>query len=98
MEDSFSMDWGGGGSGSNASDGEQWGAAELALPLLTSCCMVWFLTGLGPGGPGVGDPWSTGADSAKTSCGLALVVPTPASLRDSEKVIGDSPWKLQMEN
>ena len=37
------------------SAGERWGAADeasLALPLLTSCCAAWFLTGRGPG---VGD-------------------------------------------
>ena len=65
MEDSFSPDRGGGGgcnmsdgSGSNASEREQWGAAGEALlthPLLTSCCAAWFLTG---SGPGVEDPWS----------------------------------------
>ena len=71
MEDNFSVDrgWGDGsegnvstGSGSNVRDGELWGTAGealLARPLLTSCCVAWFLTGLGPVlvcGPGVGDP------------------------------------------
>ena len=42
---------------------ERWGAADeasLACPLLTSCCVAQFLTGLRPvpvRGPGVGDPW-----------------------------------------
>ena len=71
MEDSFSRDGRGvgsgsntsEGSGSNASDREQWGAdeASLAHPLLTSCCVALFLTGRGPVpvlGLGVGDPCS----------------------------------------
>ena len=43
--------WGGDGSGSNVSDGEQSGAAEEASfthSPLTSCCVARFLTGLGP--------------------------------------------------
>ena len=59
MEDNFSTDgagvWGwwragGYGSGSNASDGERWGAADeasLSCPPLTSCCAARFLTGRG---------------------------------------------------
>ena len=74
MEDNFSMDWGGGGgavgSGSNASDGEQWGAADETSPAhlpLTSSCVAQFLTSRGPlavrgpvavRGPEVGDPCS----------------------------------------
>ena len=48
----FFHGWGwGDGSGGNASDGEQWGAADEALlscPPLTSCCAARFLTGRGP--------------------------------------------------
>ena len=50
MEDNFSKDIGGGGDGSggNASDGEQWRAADEALLArlpLTSCCAARFLKG-----------------------------------------------------
>ena len=48
MEDNFSTGWGGNGSGSNASDGEPWGAVNAALLAglpLTFCCAIWFLTG-----------------------------------------------------
>ena len=60
MEDKFSKDGVGDGSGGNASDGERWGAAEetsLAHPRLTSCCATPFLTGLGPilGTPAIGE-------------------------------------------
>ena len=62
-EDNFSTDRvGAGGSGGNASDGEQWGAADeasLARLPLTSCCAAWFLIGHGlvpVCGPGIGDP------------------------------------------
>ena len=68
MEDNFSMAGVGVGgkdsSGGNASDGEQWGAADeasLACLPLTSCWAVWFITGLGlilVRGLGVGDPGS----------------------------------------
>ena len=60
MEDDFSMDRAG-GSGSNASNGEQWGVAAealLARLLLTSCSAAQFLTGHGllpVHSPGVGD-------------------------------------------
>ena len=53
----------GDGSGSNASDGERWGAVDEALvacPPLTSCCAAQFLTGLRPvpvHGAGLGDHW-----------------------------------------
>ena len=63
MEDNFSTDGVGGGSGSNASDGERWGEADeapLARPPLTSCCAAGSVTGCGPvpvRGPGVKDPW-----------------------------------------
>ena len=62
MEDSFSTDRVGDGSGSNVSDGEQWGTAEeapLTRPLLTSCWTARFLKGRGPlpvRGLGVGNP------------------------------------------
>ena len=62
MEDNFSMDREGCGSGGNVSDGERWGAAGEALlagPPLTSCCAARFLTGhrlVLAHGPGVGDP------------------------------------------
>ena len=63
MEDNFSTGRGGeDSSGSNVSDGEQWGApdkASLAHPPLTSCCAAQFLTGCGlvaVCGLGVGDP------------------------------------------
>ena len=55
---------GGDASGSNVSNGEQWGAADEALLTclpLTSCCVSRFLTGHGPVvvlGPRVGDPCS----------------------------------------
>ena len=59
LEDNFSMDWGGrDGSGSNASDGEQWGTADealLARPPLT-CCAARFLTGRGTMARGLGTP------------------------------------------
>ena len=70
MEDKFFMERGRGVlvqgycSGGNASNGEQWGAADealLACQLLTSCHAAQFLTGYGPvlvRGPGVGDPCS----------------------------------------
>ena len=65
MEENFSTDGGGCGcSGSNASNGERWGAADEALltcPLLTSCCVARFLTGhrlVLVHGLGVGDPCS----------------------------------------
>ena len=62
----------GDGSGGNASDEEQWGAMgsdgerqmklrSLAHPLLTSCCVAWFITGRGlvlVRGLGVEDPCS----------------------------------------
>ena len=61
MEDNFSTAAvgveGKDGSGSHASDGERWGAADeasLARPPLTSCCVARFLTGLGPGVGGWG--------------------------------------------
>ena len=56
VEDKFFHRGEGDGSGSSASDGERWGAADeasLARPPPTSCCATRFLTGLGPG---VGDP------------------------------------------
>ena len=63
VEDNFFTDSGvGNGSGGNASDGEQWGAADealLAWPPLTCCCAARFLTGCGPVlvcSPEVGDP------------------------------------------
>ena len=66
MEDSFSKDGGWVGMLQAVmrvmgSDGEHWGVADeasLALPLLTSCCVAWYLTGCqlvlvcGPGGWG----------------------------------------------
>ena len=48
VEDSFSTDGVGGGSGGNVSYGERWGAADeasLTLLLLTSCCAARFLIG-----------------------------------------------------
>ena len=68
VEDSFSMNGGGGGEGSggNASDGERWGTADeasLARRPLTSRYAARFLTGRGSApvrGPAAGDPCSTG--------------------------------------
>ena len=65
VEDNFSTDCRGVGSGSNASNGEQQEAADEALltrpPPLTSCCAARFLTchALVPvHSPGFGDPCS----------------------------------------
>ena len=58
----------GDGSGSNVSDGEQWGVADeasLARPPLTACCVAQFLTGHGlvpVRGLGVGDPCSKASE------------------------------------
>ena len=48
-------------SGSNVSE------ASLAGPLITSCCVAWFVKGHGPvpvHGLGVGDPWRTGTSES----------------------------------
>ena len=63
MEANFSTDGMGDGSGGNASDGEQWRAADEALlthPPLTSYCAAQFLTRRRPvqvHSLGAGDHW-----------------------------------------
>ena len=64
LEDNFSTDRVGYGSGSKTGNGEWWGVADEALlahPPLTSCCVARFLTGRGRVpvlDPGIGNPWS----------------------------------------
>ena len=50
--------------------------ASLARPPLTSCCAARFLTGQGPVsicGPGVGDPWSKGANENRRKIFVPLL-------------------------
>lgn len=58
----------GSGSGGDVSDGELWGAA-LLTPLLTSCCVAWFLSGHGPvpvPAQGLGTPALRGETETQT--------------------------------
>ena len=77
------------GSGSNAIDGERWGAADeasLACLLLTSCCAARFPTGHGPvpvHDPGVADPRYMVYIHAETLMELKNYVSCPLFLQRS---------------